>query len=387
MNNFNLYTPTRILFGKGAVNELRQQIPAGARILLTYGGGSVKKTGVLDQVLAQLKDFYVVEFGGIESNPAYETAMKAVEVVKEQDINFLLAVGGGSVVDATKFIAAAARYDEGVDPWEILETFGDNIKEALPLGTVMTLPATGSESNPAAVISRKTTGDKRLFESDLVRPQFSVLDPEYTYTLPVRQVANGVVDAFIHTLEQYLTYPVDARIQDRFAEGILMTLIEDGPRALIEPENYDVRANIMWAATMALNGLIGAGVPQDWTSHQMGHELTAMHGIDHARTLAIIMPAVMNEKRDAKSAKILQMGERIWNITEGSIDERIDATIQATRAFFEQMGLATHLSDYQLDGSSIPALIAKLEQHGATAIGEHKDITLDVSRRIYESAR
>lgn len=387
MNNFNLYTPTRILFGKGAVNELRQQIPAGARILLTYGGGSVKKTGVLDQVLAQLKDFYVVEFGGIESNPAYETAMKAVEVVKEQDINFLLAVGGGSVVDATKFIAAAARYDEGVDPWEILETFGDNIKEALPLGTVMTLPATGSESNPAAVISRKTTGDKRLFESDLVRPQFSVLDPEYTYTLPVRQVANGVVDAFIHTLEQYLTYPVDARIQDRFAEGILLTLIEDGPRALVEPENYDVRANIMWAATMALNGLIGAGVPQDWTSHQMGHELTAMHGIDHARTLAIIMPAVMNEKRDVKSAKILQMGERVWNITEGSIDERIDATIQATRAFFEQMGLATHLSDYQLDGSSIPALIAKLEQHGATAIGEHEDITLDVSRRIYESAR
>ncbi len=195
------------------------------------------------------------------------------------------------------------------------------------------------------------------------------------------------MDAFIHTLEQYLTYPVDARIQDRFAEGILLTLIEDGPRALVEPENYDVRANIMWAATMALNGLIGAGVPQDWTSHQMGHELTAMHGIDHARTLAIIMPAVMNEKRDVKSAKILQMGERVWNITEGSIDERIDATIQATRAFFEQMGLATHLSDYQLDGSSIPALIAKLEQHGATAIGEHKDITLDVSRRIYESAR
>ena len=387
MNNFDLYTPTRILFGKGAIENLRDQIPAGARILVTYGGGSVKKTGVLDQALSALSDFEVLEFGGIEPNPSYETLMNAVKIAREQQITFLLAVGGGSVLDGTKFIAAAAHYDESVDPWEILETYGQNVKSAIPMGSVLTLPATGSESNKGAVVSRKTTGDKRAFMSSHVQPVFAILDPVYTYTLPPRQVANGVVDAFVHTVEQYVNYPVDGKIQDRFAEGILLTLIEDGPKALQEPENYDVRANIMWAATQALNGLIGAGVPQDWATHMLGHELTAMHGLDHAQTLAIILPVLWNEKRDTKRAKLLQYAARVWNITEGSEDERIDAAIAATRNFFEQLGVPTRLSGYGLDGSSIPALLAKLEEHGMTQLGENQDITLDVSRRIYEAAR
>ena len=348
MNNFDLHTPTRILFGKGAIENLRDQIPADARVLVTYGGGSVKKTGVLDQVLSALNGIDVREFGGIEPNPSYETLMNAVKIAREENITFLLAVGGGSV---------------------------------------LTLPATGSESNKGAVISRKTTGDKRAFMSTHVQPVFAILDPVYTYTLPPRQVANGVVDAFVHTVEQYVTYPVDGKIQDRFAEGILLTLVEDGPKALKEPENYDVRANIMWAATQALNGLIGAGVPQDWATHMLGHELTAMHGLDHAQTLAIVLPALWNEKRDAKRAKLLQYGARVWNITEGSEEERIDAAIAATRDFFEQMGVPTRLSAYGLDGSSIPALLAKLEEHGMTQLGENQDITLDVSRRIYEAAR
>lgn len=221
----------------------------------------------------------VLEFGGIEPNPAYETLMNAVKLVREQKVTFLLAVGGGSVLDGTKFIAAAANYPENIDPWHILQTGGKEIKSAIPMGCVLTLPATGSESNAGAVISRKTTGDKQAFHSAHVQPVFAVLDPVYTYTLPSRQVANGVVDAFVHTVEQYVTKPVDAKIQDRFAEGILLTLIEDGPKALKEPENYDVRANVMWAATQALNGLIGAGVPQDWATHMLGHELTAMHGL------------------------------------------------------------------------------------------------------------
>jgi len=357
MNNFNLHTPTRILFGKGAIAGLREQIPHDARVLITYGGGSVKKTGVLDQVLDALKGMDVLEFGGIEPNPAYETLMNAVKLVREQKVTFLLAVGGGSVLDGTKFIAAAANYPENIDPWHILQTGGKEIKSAIPMGCVLTLPATGSESNAGAVISR------------------------------TRQVANGVVDAFVHTVEQYVTKPVDAKIQDRFAEGILLTLIEDGPKALKEPENYDVRANVMWAATQALNGLIGAGVPQDWATHMLGHELTAMHGLDHAQTLAIVLPALWNEKRDTKRAKLLQYAERVWNITEGSDDERIDAAIAATRNFFEQLGVPTHLSDYGLDGSSIPALLKKLEEHGMTQLGENHDITLDVSRRIYEAAR
>jgi NADP-dependent alcohol dehydrogenase len=291
MNNFDLHTPTRILFGKGAIENLRDQIPADARVLVTYGGGSVKKTGVLDQVLSALNGIDVREFGGIEPNPSYETLMNAVKIARDEKITFLLAVGGGSVLDGTKFIAAAAHYAADSDPWEILETYGSKVASAIPMGSVLTLPATGSESNKGAVISRKTTGDKRAFMSTHVQPVFAILDPVYTYTLPPRQVANGVVDAFVHTVEQYVTYPVDGKIQDRFAEGILLTLVEDGPKALKEPENYDVRANIMWAATQALNGLIGAGVPQDWATHMLGHELTAMHGLDHAQTLAIVLPA------------------------------------------------------------------------------------------------
>jgi len=387
MNNFNLHTPTRILFGKGAIAELREQIPAQARVLITYGGGSVKKTGVLEQVYQALEGIDVMEFGGIEPNPSYETLMKAVELVRAEKVTFLLAVGGGSVLDGTKFIAAAAHYPEDQDPWNILLTGGKDVTSAIPMGSVLTLPATGSESNSGAVVSRRTTGDKQAFMSAFVQPVFAILDPVYTYTLPVVQVANGVVDAFVHTVEQYLTYPVNAKVQDRFAEGLLLTLIEEGPKALAEPENYDVRANVMWAATMALNGLIGAGVPQDWATHMLGHELTAMHGLDHAQTLAIVLPALLNEKRNEKHAKLLQYAERVWNITEGSEEERIDAAITATRNFFEQMGTGTRFSAYGLDGSSIPGLLAKLEEKGLTKLGEHQDITLDVSRRIYEAAR
>ena len=387
MQNFILHTPTKILFGKDQIADVAGQIPADARILITYGGGSVKKNGVLDQVYSALAGRDVREFSGIEPNPTYETLMKAVEVVKAENIDFLLAVGGGSVVDGTKFIAAAARYTANGDAWHILQTVGSHIADAVPMGCVLTLPATGSESNSGAVITRKSSGDKQHFFSPLVQPRFAVLDPVVTYSLPPRQVANGVVDAFVHTLEQYLTYPVDAKVQDRFAEGLLLTLLEDGPRALAESENYAVRANVMWSATMALNGLIGAGVPQDWATHMLGHELTAMHDLDHAQTLAIVLPALLHEKKAQKREKLLQYADRIWDLREGSEDSRIDGAIAATRAFFEQMGIPTRMADYQLDGSSIPALLDKLHQHGMTALGEHQDITLDVSRRIYEAAR
>ncbi|WP_260629218.1 alcohol dehydrogenase [Serratia liquefaciens] len=387
MQNFILHTPTKILFGQDQIAGLAQQIPADARILITYGGGSVKKNGVLDQVYAALAGRNVQEFSGIEPNPTYETLMKAVEVVRAENIDFLLAVGGGSVVDGTKFIAAAAHYQADADPWHILKTVGSEIKGAVPMGCVLTLPATGSESNSGAVITRKSSGDKQHFFSPHVQPLFAVLDPVVTYSLPPRQIANGVVDAFVHTIEQYLTYPVDAKVQDRFAEGLLLTLLEDGPRALSEPENYAVRANVMWSATMALNGLIGAGVPQDWATHMLGHELTAMHGLDHAQTLAIVLPELLIEKKAQKREKLLQYADRVWGLRDGSEDSRIDGAIDATRAFFEQMGVPTRMADYQLDGSSIPALLDKLHQHGMTALGEHQDITLEVSQRIYNAAR
>ncbi|CNI59578.1 putative iron-containing alcohol dehydrogenase [Yersinia massiliensis] len=384
MQNFTLHTPTKVLFGTGQIAQLSKEIPADARILITYGGGSIKQNGVLDQVHDALKGFDFLEFGGIEPNPTYETLMKAVELIRAEKINFLLAVGGGSVLDGTKFIAAAVNYPQ--DPWHILETTGSDITEALPMGSVLTLPATGSETNSGAVISRRSTGDKQHFFSPHVQPLFAILDPVVTYSLPPRQVANGVVDAFVHTIEQYLTYPVDAKVQDRFAEGLLLTLIEDGPKALTDPENYAVRANIMWSATMALNGLIGAGVPQDWATHMLGHELTARHGLDHAQTLAVVLPALLVAKKEQKRAKLLQYAERVWGLRDGTEDQRIDAAIEATRHFFESMGVATRLSAYKLDGSSIPDLIKKLEEHGMTQLGEHGDITLAESKRIYEAA-
>ena len=386
MNNFTLHTPTKILFGQGQLAQLREQLPSDARVMITYGGGSVVRSGLLEQIRNELAGMTLFEFGGIEPNPAYETLMDAVELARAERVDFLLAVGGGSVLDGTKFIAAAAHYDLAKDPWHILETVGSEVRSAIPLGSVLTLPATGSEMNMGAVITRRSSGDKVHFFSPFVMPRFAVLDPVLTYTLPERQVANGVVDAFVHIVEQYLTYPVNAKVQDRFAEGLLLTLIEEGPKALAEPHNYEVRANIMWSATMALNGLIGAGVPQDWATHMLGHELTALHGLDHAQTLAVVLPALLQAKRKQKHAKLLQYAERVWGLNSGSEAERIDDAIAATRDFFERMGVKTRLRDYGLKDLGIDTLIGKLGEHGMTRLGEHSDIDLVQSQHIYEAA-
>ena len=384
MNNFTLFTPTKIRFGKGQIAKLSSEIPKDAKVLMLYGGGSIKRNGVYEQVLADLDGYDVHEFSGIEPNPAYETLVKAIAYIREHDISYLLAVGGGSVIDGTKFIAAAVDYPG--DPWDIITTGGRNIRSALPIACVLTLPATGSETNCFSVVSRRETGDKQSFGHPLVHPKCAILDPQTTYTLPPRQTANGVVDAFIHTLEQYLTYPVNAKIQDRFAEGILLTLIEEGPKVLANPEDYDSRANVMWAATQALSGLIGAGVPQDWATHALGHEITALYGLDHAQTLAIVLPALLREKRKTKREKLLQYAERVWHLTDGSEESRIECAIEATRVFFEELGIKTRFSDYQIDDSGIPKLVAKLTEHGQTALGEHQDITPEVSERIYRAA-
>ncbi|WP_027960679.1 iron-containing alcohol dehydrogenase [Halomonas halodenitrificans] len=384
MKNFNFHNPTRILFGKDTIAELKDQIPAEAKVLALYGGGSAERTGVLGQVREALAGRTVLEFGGIEPNPRYATALKAVEMIRENNITFLLAVGGGSVIDATKFIAAAAKYDG--DAWDILTSRGSVISQALPFGSVLTLPATGSEMNSGGVITNLEKGAKLPFSSLHCYPVFSVLDPETTYTLPPRQIANGVVDAFIHTIEQYLTYPSAARVQDGFAETLLRTLIELGPKALETPEDYDIRANLMWTATMALNGLIGAGVPQDWASHMIGHEITALNDTDHARTLAIVLPSLMNDQRGPKREKLLQYAGNVWDIREGSDDARIDAVIEATRGFFEQMGIKTRLGDYDISASGIDHIVAALQDHGMTALGEHQAIGPEDARRILEAA-
>ena len=384
MLNFDFYNPTRIIFGADTIAKINDYVPAEARVLMLFGGESARKNGTLAEVREALGTREIHEFGGIEPNPSYETLMKAVELIREQKLDFLMAVGGGSVIDGTKFIAAAVNY--AGDTWEILETHGTKITQALPFASVLTLPATGSEMNSGGVVTRKSTQAKLSFSSPYVFPQFSVLDPNKTFSLPTRQLANGVVDAFIHVMEQYLTYPVNAQVQDRFAEGLLQTLIEIGPKILEDSADYDTRANLMWAASMALNGLIGAGVPQDWSTHLIGHELTALHGIDHARTLAIVLPANLQVRRQEKREKLLQYAARVWQIVEGDEEQRIDAAIARTRTFFEQLGLPTRLSDYQLGATDIEIIITQLESHNLTQLGEHKNVSLEISRQILEAS-
>lgn len=380
MNNFTFYNPVKILFGRGLISAIANEIPADARVMMTYGGGSIKKNGVYDQVMAALQGHTVLEFSDIEPNPHYETLMQAVDIAKRQEIDFVLAVGGGSVIDATKFIVAAMAY-EGDDPWNLLAKH-ERVQAAVPFGTVLTLPGTGSEMNSGAVITRASTKEKFSFGSPHTFPQFSVLDPETTFTLPPRQISNGVVDAFTHVLEQYLTFPVNAPLQDRMAEAVLLTLKEEGPKALLNPQDNGTMANIMWSATMALNGIIRVGVPTDWATHYIGHELTALHGIDHARTLAIVLPSLLRYKSETKKDKLLQYGERIWGVNAGTEDERLEATLQATISFFESMEIQTRLSDYEVGEDTIKTIVKRFQERGVKNLGERADIQVDDVEQI-----
>ncbi len=378
MQNFTYKNPTEILFGKGMIREITNRIPKELPVLFLYGGGSIKKNGVYEQVKAALKGFRVTEFAGIEPNPFYETCLKAVETVKKDKIGFILAVGGGSVLDAAKFIAAAARF-EGADPWAILKECGANVKTAIPVGTVLTLPATGSESNGNSVISRKATQEKLYFASKHVFPVFSVLDPETTFSLPEKQTRNGIVDAFVHVMEQYMTYPAEAPLQDRMAESILQTLIEVAAVTLKKPKDYEARTTFMWSATLALNNLIGCGVPQDWSTHMIAHELTAFYGLDHAETLAIVLPGVWQYKLTAKKKKLEQYGRRVWNVKTAK------EAIVKTEAFFHSLKMPTRLGDYKIQAKEAARKVRERFAERDSVFGEHNDITPEAVAKIIAS--
>ncbi|MBS5336780.1 MAG: iron-containing alcohol dehydrogenase [Veillonella sp.] len=387
MFNFDFYNPTHIVFGKERLSELDTLVPKDTKVLITYGGGSAVRSGLIDRVVKALGNRKVEQFGGIEPNPSLETCERAVAFIKEHGVDFVLAVGGGSVVDATKLIVMGATYDGPViDVMKagVPEVPVEMVPNPLPFGTVMTLPATGSEMNNGAVI---TYGDGKFpVFSSLVFPKFSMLDPTLTFTLPEKQVKNGVIDTFVHTTEQYLTYPVEGRIQDRFSEGILKTMIEIGKETVENPENYDIRANHVWASTLALNGLIGAGVPQDWATHLIGHELTAVYHLDHGITLAIVLPALLEVKKADKLDKLAQYATRVWHITEGTKEEKANKAIAKTREFFESLGVSTHLKDYGLGEEAVDKIVKQLEAHGMTQLGEKGDVTPEVAREILTRA-
>lgn len=385
MNPFVFQNSVKVLLGKGQIGAIGREIPKTARVLFAFGGGSIKANGVHAQVTQALSKagIFFVEFQGIEPNPKFETLMKAVELARRENLDFVLAVGGGSVADGCKFIAAAIPFKG--DEWTILSK-GAKVSSAVPLGIVLTLPATGSEMNNYAVVSREASGEKLAFGSPHVLPRFAVLDPETTFSLPARQVGNGIVDAFVHVLEQYLTYPADAIVQDRMAEAVMKSLVEIAPAAMAEPSSYEARANLMWAATMALNGLIAVGVPQDWSTHLIGHELTALYGIDHARTLAGVWPALARHQKDAKREKLLQFARRVWHIVKGDEDACIEEAIKRTSDFFQSVGVPAGLGTYDLERDTPKTVAARLQGRAALPMGERKDVDEKAVQAILEKA-
>ena len=385
MLNFELYNPVNYVFGKGQIEKLTELVPSNTKILIAYGGGSIFKNGVYDQVKAALPNHDIIEFGGIEPNPRFETLMKAVEIIRAEKIGFILAVGGGSVIDGVKFISAAVNF-EG-DEADILKKrilFKD-VSKVIPFGTVLTLPATGSEMNSGAVVTIEATQEKLTLGGSALFPVFSIVDPTVITSLPKRQLQNGVVDAFTHVMEQYLTYTHDALLQDRISESILQTLIEIGPDVVENPSDYKLASNFVWSATMALNGLIQKGVPSDWATHMIGHELTALYEIDHARTLAIIGPNLYRVMFDTKKEKLAQYGQRVWNIQGNSTEEIADKAIEKTVEFFHKMGMKTKISENAENIEKTADFIVKrFEERGWKAMGEKQNITLEKVRAIVE---
>lgn len=381
MTNFELYNPVNYVFGKGQISKLPSLIAKTDKVLIAYGGGSIFKNGVYDQVKKALEGYDIVEFGGIEPNPHFETLMKAVELIKTEKIDFILAVGGGSVIDGVKFISGAVHF-EG-DPIDILKKRILIKENAMPFGTVLTLPATGSEMNSGAVVTIKATQEKLTTGGSALFPKFSICDPTVIQSLPKRQLQNGVVDAYTHVMEQYLTYGHDGLLQDRFAESILTTLIEIGPKVVENPADYKLASNFMWCCTMALNGLLQKGVPSDWATHMIGHELTALFDIDHARTLAIIGPNLYKELFETKKEKLAQYGKRIWHLSGENDDEIAQEAIEKTIEFFHTMGIHTKLSEYTTDYEKTANIITeRFESRGWKGLGERQNVTPERVKKI-----
>lgn len=383
MNNFEFYCPTRMVFGKNTISKLSDLIEKNQKVMVIYGGGSIKKNGVYQQVMDALKGHSVVEFSGIEPNPKYETCMEAVKKIKEENVDFLLAVGGGSVLDATKFISCSAKY-KGAEPWDILAKAAP-VDEAMPLGSVMTLPATGSEMNSNAVISKLATDEKLAFACEKVFPKFSIIDPQVTYSLPLKQTINGIVDTFVHVMEQYATYCVNTPLQDSWALGLIKTLVSEAPKVLENPEDYEARANIFWCATCGLNYWLALGCVQDWSTHMIGHELTAFYKLDHGQTLAIVLPRLWENQKSAKLEKLAKLAREVFGSKEEDDSIAADFAIAKTQEFFSSLGQKTKLSDYGVDAVEAAEKIRDRFKNRSFVLGENSAIDADVAYDIVKA--
>ena len=381
MKNFSFQNTTKLIFGEGTISQIKNEIPVNKKLMLTFGKGSVKENGVYQQVISALDGYNYIEFWGIEPNPKVETLRKAIELGKKENIDFILAVGGGSVVDATKLIASAIPYHG--DAWDLVldDTL---IKQSIPYADVLTLAATGSEMNRGAVISRAETSEKYAFYSTY--PQFSILDPTTLYSLPSKQIACGIADSFVHVMEQYLVDKNNSPLMDRWAEGVLSTLIEVAPKVLENQGDYVEMSNFMLSATMALNGFINMGVYSDWATHLIGHEITAIAGLIHAETLVIVQPALLRVMRNEKRNKLLQYAERVWNITEINDDDKIVRVIEKTEEFYQSLGLKTKLSQYGLGDDLCDEIVRRFRENGVR-LGENGSITADTVKVILEQCR
>ena len=383
MNNFEFCCPTNVIFGKGTISKLSTLIPKDKKILMTYGGGSIKKNGVYEQVKKALENHNVIEFGGIEPNPEYETLMKAVKIVKEENIDFLLSVGGGSTLDGTKFIAVAAKYT-GDCAYDIVKK-GIPLTESVELGDVITLPATGSEMNGGYVISRRATGEKFANSTQSAMPKFSIIDPEVTYSLPTKQTLNGIVDTFVHVMEQYCTYDVNTPLQDGWALTILKTLTQEAPKVLENPNDYETRANIFWCATCGLNNWLSVGCVQDWATHMIGHELTAIYGIDHGQSLAIVMPRLLKNQIENKKDKLVKMAKEVFNYQNDDKNISANYAIDSIYKFFESIGVKMSLSDYNINADEAAIEIYNRFKERGTILGERGIINADVAFEIVKN--
>ncbi|MDD2886230.1 MAG: iron-containing alcohol dehydrogenase [Aliarcobacter sp.] len=374
--NYTYFNPTAIEFGTGKIKSIVNYIDKKLKVLVVYGGGSIKKNGVYEQVKTALEGYTWLEFSGIEPNPAIETLNKAVKIIKDEKIDFILAVGGGSVIDGSKYLAAAALYDG--DGWDFLE--GKTVEKALPIGAILTLPATGSESNTTAVISRVSTNEKRYFGSPLVYPKFAVLDPSVMSSLDDRQLANGLVDAFVHTCEQYLTYPTSSLLHD----GYSLTILKGLKTLAVDWKNrHEIQwqENLMLLANQALNGFIGSGVPQDWATHMIGHELTAFYGLDHARSLAVVQPQLIRVMMEEKKEKFELMGREVFGVLHNK-----EIVLEALEYMYQSIGVTTNLNDYNIDDKVVENITSALKKHGMTNIGENGTVTLEKVAQILNMA-